>query len=317
MNALPDFEATTRSQIFRAYEKARDAYEPVGINVGDLGFECERSLWYSFRHASPAEIIEGRKLRIFDTGNREEERILDDLRAIGCIVRGGQERVTLVGGHVRGRIDGEVIGVIEAPHTVHIVECKSSNEKGFKEVQKQGVAKAKPLHYCQCQIYMHGRQLTRALYVCVNKNDDDLYIERIAYDQDYCERMLARAERIIKADDPPSKLHEDPTKPAAYVCGFCKHKGVCHDGAFPRRNCRTCLFSTAITTGDQAGWDCGKWSMPLSLAQQEEGCGSHLFLPGLVPGEQVDAGDDWVLYKLRDGTAWFNGQPEADSQESC
>lgn len=307
MTAIPDFEATTRQQIYRAYERLRESYEQRGINVGELGGECDRAIWYSFRHASPAEIIEGRKLRIFDTGNREEERIIADLRAVGCEVRSEQARVRLVGGHVRGKIDGEALGVIEAPQTVHLVECKSSNDKGFKEIQKKGVKEARPTHYCQAQIYMHGRVLSRALYVCVNKNDDDIWIERLAYDKEYCERMLVRAERIIKTDDPPSKISEKPTIPP---CVFCRHKAICHDGAFARRNCRTCLFATAVTNGDQDGWNCAKWHKPLLLEEQEAACPSHLFLPGLVPGKQIDASDDTVTYELRDGTTWVNGAPE-------
>ena len=297
----------TRSKIFEAYEAAREEYEPVGINVGDLGTECDRALWYSFRRVSAPERIEGRKLRLFETGNIEEERILADLRAIGCDVRSQQERVRLVGGHVRGKIDAECVGVPEAPVAVHTVECKSSNEKGFKELLKDGVQKAKPLHYAQCQTYMHARGVERCLYVCVNKNDDDIHAERVRYDVEYCLRMLARAERIINADDPPPKLHEDPSAKMAFVCGFCNHNAVCHRGHWPRQHCRTCIFSTPNPSGENADWSCSKHHKPLTLDEQAAGCDDHLFLPGVVPGEQVDAGDDWVLYKLRDGTAWVNG----------
>lgn len=307
MAPLAPITARTASTIFAAYETARASYEAVGINVGELGTECDRALWYAFRRASPAEKIEGRKLRIFATGNIEENRILDDLRAIGCDVRSEQEKVRFVGGHVRGKIDAEAVGVPEAPKRVHLVECKSSNDKGFKELQKLGLAKGKPLHFGQCQIYMHGRSLERALYICVNKNDDDIYVERIAYDAAYCLRTLARAERIVSADDPPSKLHEDPTSKMAFACGYCRHKDVCHNDAWPRRNCRTCLHSTPVLTSDNACWDCAKHNKPLTLAEQEAGCSSHLFLPGLVPGAQVDSTDDTVTYTLRTGEAWVNG----------
>jgi hypothetical protein len=307
MVALPDFENTTRTQIFRAYEKAREPYEQVGINVGELGGECDRALWYTFRRASPAvEIIDGRKLRIFETGIIEEGRIISNLRSTGCDVRSEQERVQFVGGHVRGKIDGEALGVVEAPKTVHLVECKSSNDKAFRDVRKNGVQKAKPLHYCQCQMYMHGRGLARALYVCVNKDDDDIYVERVPYDVEFCLRMLARAERIIKSDDPPGKISDNPSIPP---CLWCRHKAVCHEDAWPRRNCRTCLYSTAVTTSKNACWDCARWNRPLTLEQQEAGCPQHRFLPGIVPGEQIDADIDTgdVTYKLKDGTVWING----------
>lgn len=294
----------TRSAIFKAYESARSSYEPVGINVGDLGHECDRYLFYNFRRVSPPEVIEGRKLRIFDTGDIEEKRILDDLRAIGCTIANEQARVKFVGGHVRGKIDAEAQGIPEAPKTVHIVECKSSNEKGFKSLLKDGLQKGKPLHFGQCQMYMHGRGLTRALYVCVCKDNDDIFVQRVEYDATYCLRLLARAERIIRADDPPSRISEKPTIPP---CLWCRHRPVCHEGEWSRRNCRTCLHATAITTSTEACWDCALWQKPLTLDEQAAGCASHLFLPGLVPGEQVDATDSTVTYKLANGETWVNG----------
>jgi hypothetical protein len=295
----------TRSAIFKAYEAARSSYEPVGINVGDIGHPCERALWYGFRHVSQLEILDGRKIRLFETGDIEEQRIVDDLISIGVDVRNRQEKVRFVGGHVRGKIDGEVHGIPEAPKRVHLLECKSSNDKGFKALQKDGVEKAKPMHFATFQTYMKGRGLERVHYHCVNKNDDDVYVERVAYDAEFALRTLARAERIIRADDPPSRISEKPTIPP---CLWCRHKGVCHEGAWPRRNCRTCLFSTPVLTSENACWDCGKFNRPLTLDEQAAGCPSHLFLPGLVPGEQIDATDSTVTYKLANGETWVNGQ---------
>ena len=45
----------------------------------------------------------------------------------------------------------------------------------------------------------------------------------------------------------------------------------------------------------------------LSRRDQDAGCAAHLYIPDLVPGEQVDAGEDWVGYRLADGTAWRDG----------
>jgi hypothetical protein len=301
----------TRATIFAAYEKARSNYEPVGINVGDMGAECDRALWYAFRRASSSEVIEGRKLRIFDTGDIEETRILDDLRSIGCAVGWKQAKVRFVGGHVRGKIDAEAEGLPIHPPRL-LVECKSSNERGFKEVVKKGCKEAKPYHYVQCQLYMHGRSLPTCLYVVVNKNDDDIHTELIPYDSEFCLRQLARAERIIRNDDPPSKLHEDPNAKAAFVCKMCRHKGVCHDGDWPRRNCRTCIHATPILTSENACWDCAKHAKPLTLDEQAAGCPDHLFIPALVPGKQIDADPEnsTVTYTLHTGETWVNGRAE-------
>ena len=34
------------------------------------------------------------------------------------------------------------------------------------------------------------------------------------------------------------------------------------------------------------------------------GCAQHLYLPALVPGEQIDAGDGWVEYLFGEGLRW-------------
>ncbi len=56
-------------------------------------------------------------------------------------------------------------------------------------------------------------------------------------------------------------------------------------------------------------WKCERHNRSLSARDQREGCAAHLFIPGLVPGEQTDAGEDWVAYTLSDGTVWRDGVP--------
>jgi hypothetical protein len=65
-------------------------------------------------------------------------------------------------------------------------------------------------------------------------------------------------------------------------------------------NCRTCLHATPV----DGGWACERYQRSLSEAEQRAGCENHLYLPALVPGEQVDAGPDWVEYLLPGGNRW-------------
>ena len=44
----------------------------------------------------------------------------------------------------------------------------------------------------------------------------------------------------------------------------------------------------------------------LSPAEQRTACSRHLFIPDLVPGEVIDAGDDIVTYRMNDGASWSN-----------
>src|SRR5690606_35833463 len=185
------------------------------IPASQIAEGCARKLWYDFRWTTPHEAIPGRTLRLFATGNIEEERWVEDLRAIGCEVvdrapDGRQIRVELAGGHVGGYLDSEILGLPEAPTKWHVGEIKSHNLKSFTALKKEGVQKSKPLHFGQMQIYMHARGRDRAIYLAVCKDNDELYTERVHYDAAYVARLLAKAERIIQANELPPRISDNP-----------------------------------------------------------------------------------------------------------
>ena len=134
------------------------------------------------------------------------------------------------------------IGLLEAPKTWHVLEFKTHSRKSFADLTAKTVRDSKPQHFAQMQIYLHLTGLTRALYLAVNKDTDDLYVERVAADRAFAERLLEKAGRIIFAPTPPARLSEDPSW---YQCRFCDHAPLCHQGQAAAVNCRTCLHSHA------------------------------------------------------------------------
>ena len=317
MADLPAIESVTVGAIYAAYEANRREEWFGNIGMSAFGNECDRSLWYDWRKAAPPEQLDGRKLRLFETGHREEERLVADLKHQAGIpvqdrdpATGKQFKVTCLGGHVSGRLDGRAFGIPEAPKTEHVVEVKTHNEKSFKALVKSGVEKSKPGHFAQMTFYMHLSGLTRALYVACNKNDEAIYTERVEYDPAQAIALVARAERIVAAVSPPMRLHEDPTSKAAFACGWCPARSLCHAGEFARRHCRTCLHATPVVgDGDASLWRCERLKADLTPQAQAVGCALHLYIPGLVPGEQVDADLDaeTVTYALTNGTTWVDG----------
>lgn len=297
-----------------AVEKAFDEHERVYLGGSVIGEECWRKLWYGFRWASEPEKFDGRMLRLFRRGHREEISMVEDLRRTGVTVlevdgnTGRQWEVSDHGGHFGGHLDGIALGVIEAPAKVHLLECKTHNQKNFRELLRKGVEIAQPHHYAQMQIYMHHMSLTRALYLAVNKNDDTYYSERVRYDPLFAMRLVAKAGEIIGAYKAPDKRFSNPNARMAFPCGTCHHLPLCHQGGWARRNCRTCVHATPELDG-KARWHCTRNNIDLSPADQKAGCGSHLFLPDLVPGEQLDASaeEEWIEYALADGTVWRDG----------
>lgn len=311
MAPIPKPQASTVRAIYAAYEANNNPRDGRSISVSTLAEECERKLFYDYRWVSPHETIQGRTLRIFETGVIEEARWIDNLRMIGCEVvshepDGKQIMVEACNGHIRGYLDSEILGLPEAPKTWHVGEIKSHNLKSFTALKKDGVQKSKPLHYGQLQTYMYRRNRERGIYLAVCKDNDELYIERVQLDLPYVLRLLARAERIIAANEPPARLHEDPNSKMAFACGWCKHKGHCHEGTWPRSNCRTCLYSSPE---DGGSWSCARWSKPLSNDEQQAGCPAHLYLPALIHGEQIDSDEEaeTITYKMKDGAIWVDG----------
>ncbi len=301
--------------------KRKTARHGYRIPAGKVGTECLRALYYKFRWASPLQEIDGRTARIFQTGEIEEDRLIGELEDAGLIVvdedikfdKNGKPQqigVSFADGHGFGWLDGEIAGIPEAPKKVHVLELKSHNQNSFSQLVKQGVKGSKPEHFGQVQIYMHTRKRDRALYVAVNKNTDEIYSERIEYDFHYCERKERDAKRVVFDATPPPRVMD---KPNSFICRMCDHTAICHEGARPEINCRTCIYLTPVSGGT---FLCSKFNVSLNRRRQEMGCARHLFLPHLIEGEQVgaDLKAGWISYAMRDGSTFENWEPGGDDQ---
>ncbi len=257
-----------------------DAYRGVDspfrthLGASVIGDECARKIWYGF-HWTTVPSFGGRILRLFNRGHLEEGRFIAALLAIGCQVyqqdsNGKQFRISGVGGHFGGSGDGIVIGLpdLNDPSLPALLEFKTHNDKSFMKLKKEGVRSAKFEHYVQMQIYLRKMNLTVALYMAVNKNDDEIYAEIITLDTETSDQFIDRAGQIIALRVPPARISESP---GWFACAWCDHKPVCHLKKDPHKNCRTCEFSFCNLEG---GWYC-EWdhsSVELTPEQQEKGC---------------------------------------------
>lgn len=219
MAQLPESVVDPVASAIFAHYQAKHGAEPARgyLGASSIGKSCSRALWYGFRWAKPAEFT-GRLYRLFQSGHLQEPRVVADLRAIGCQVYevnpadGKQFSFSepATGHHFRGNCDGILTGLPGAEKTVHMLEVKTSSDKLFKVLQTQGVEKAKPEHFKQMQIYMKWSQdqfgangCKRALYVCVNKNTDEIHTERLEYQSAVVQALLDKALAIVKAVEPP------------------------------------------------------------------------------------------------------------------
>jgi len=301
------------------------------LGFSQIGDKCDRKLWYIFHHVAKPS-FKGRILRLFDTGHRAEARFVEELRAIGFEVweldpnTCRQLSVRELGGHLSGSLDA----VIKArPNTEAfeiaggkpiVCEMKTHNEKSFAALAGKlekgvrvfdpstcGVEKTKPVHFAQANIYAYKMGIDKCLYMAVNKNTDELYIERWKTKKRLSKSLIKRGVEIVNMDNPPAGISNNSSW---YECRFCDFSGICHDNKIPEVNCRTCLHSTPNT--ETGKWDCARHgesmradgtAMPICAGAD------HRFIPSLLPWDAIDANqdDNWIQYVLPNGQHIRNG----------
>jgi len=305
---IPESNHSIQALVDKHHES--QAEPPRGhMGCSQLGHPCDRWLWLSFRWAVQPK-FPGRILRLFRRGQMEEATIVSDLRAIGLDVRGAGKQQARVdfGCHVSGSIDAIVeSGVPEAPKKRHIAEFKTHSKKSFDDLEKNGVEKSKPEHWVQMQLYMHGTEIDRALYLAVCKDDDRIYTERINYDQEAAEKAVERGRRLALSDRMPEPISTDPSW---YQCKFCDAHEFCHESKTTEHvNCRTCAHSTATKASE---WHCAKWNAVIPVDAQRTGCEGHVLHPDLVAWQRKDGPDEWTAVYEINGTNVANGDPEQE-----
>jgi hypothetical protein len=280
----------TIKRIFEHYQNKRKGEHRPHLGGSQIGRECDRALWYQFRWAWTPH-FEGRMLRLFETGDREEDRVVRNLRDVGVTVwdrdpdTGRQVRFEACGGHFALSLDGvgENFPESKKPHTL---EFKTMNTKSFRKLSEDGLEKSNAIYWAQCQIGMHLSKLERCYFFAVCKETDAIYGERIRYDPAQGIKLEAKANRIVFAPLPPPRITEDPSD---WRCKFCPYFAVCQGNKIPEVHCRTCAH---VTPENNGSWSC-------SLGNKvDKPCANHLFIPQMMPKdlEVKDAGTDWVDY---------------------
>lgn len=248
------------------------------------GGKCPRSIWYSYRWFVVPQ-FQGRLLRLFNRGHLEEARFIAALRCADVTVwqydaNGKQYGIKGSYGHYGGSGDGIGTNIAGLPKEAYAVtEFKTHSGKSFAKLLSDGMKQSKWEHYVQMQQYMVKFQKPFGLYGAVNKDNDDLHFELVALDSEVGEQAIARADKIIWMTTPPRQIGSPPS-PGNFDCRWCDHKGVCHGGVQPAKNCRTCVHSQPLKEGDQiwgpadgAVWGCNRKGIRLGRDAQEAGCG--------------------------------------------
>ena len=250
------------ASITRALSRVRRIEAPRNyIGASIAGDPCSRLLFYANENA-PTAPNEAQSLRIFDFGNAVEALAVQWLRAAGFYVyerspaTGEQFRVTADTGTL-GHLDGVIsdcdllpglFGAKSAPHAA-LLEVKSHKGRKFNEVANLGVKSAMFMHYVQMQCYLGSRaqiaailntaqKLDTCIYVAINKDTCEIYIEEVPYDKETFLQILSRIRAIKSASSPPPRIKSAKTDAP---CKWCNYQIHCFNDkratSLPKRAC--------------------------------------------------------------------------------
>ena len=252
------------------------------------GYECNRQRFYYFHWGSDPEKISAKTSRIFRLGTSFEKICIEDLNSIGIevfrrdkngkkIVMTGkeseeQELLKGVTGHEKGYPDGRCLGVVENPKLEHLLEMKTMNAKNWNFLwRKRNIKISHPRYYAQTQRYMIETKLKACLFIAINKDNSEYYIEIIQYNEGYAKDLIRKEQEIFLSDKPPEKTFSNND----WQCKVCHHNPLCNGEIKPLKNCRSCIYSDLKMKGK---WVCTKNKKNndakgfLSFEKQKNGC---------------------------------------------
>jgi hypothetical protein len=268
---IPVQEVEVVDRIYEAIEKKN--YHPLKLSrlgASGIGEECIRKIWLAWRSYDNIQ-PKGRILRLFETGNLQETRIINDLRNAGYSVWNMTDNETQFEygdktGHFVVKVDGIIKGIPGAEVKAHILEIKTHNTKSFADLEKKGVAGSKPSHYYQVQSGMMFSNVDRGFYVALNKDNEQYYVRRIKPDPEVQNDILERIKTLTEAEIAPARIGENIE---SYPCSWCDYKEVCYGKKPPLKTCRSCEHSKPFENGT---WLCTLKNSTLTLKDQLAAC---------------------------------------------
>lgn len=254
------------------------------LGMSQLGGPCLRQSFLNHRNAAlpldPDNMSEedlqryGCAARLFDRGHLEEPRFVKRLRPFFKEIyevdpeTGKQFEVTNFDGLVQGHMDAQAVDLTINGEVLaegrYLLEFKTHGESSFekmvgkykglkinrKRVGGKGVQVAKPEHYAQMHLYKgHDIRLDGIIYISVNKNTDEWYMEAVEFDPDFFEETLDQAETILSVKSPPARMeYASPVK--NFWCNYCcDHKDICFGFGKINQVCSTCEAYSPTSEG--------------------------------------------------------------------
>jgi hypothetical protein len=216
-------------------EKADPPEEKIRGYLGAsvIGSECMRRAQYDWMCDPPAH---GVRLRdIFDRGHWGEDLSREHLKRAKFKFAASDDpglKFCSADGQFRGHIDGKILGGPAVPGVGYPCcwEHKCVNDRGWKDLERDGLAKAYPGYFIQVQIYMAYLSLTKhpTLFTALNANDCHRLHLLVPFDPVKAQLWSDRAAEIIRATRVGELLPRFTENPNDYRCkNLCGHYERC------------------------------------------------------------------------------------------
>lgn len=207
------------------------------VGASAIGADCERSIQFEFAGAPREKDFAPKTLRKFDFGHMGEElarawfgdagfKLVTKNQRTGQLFRFAQ-----LDGRFCGTPDGVFIGGPEISGVGYpcLWETKSTGAKTFREIEKQGLKKARPGYYAQVAIYQAYLELTDhpAIFTVTNLDSGEQLHLLIPFDAQVAQEMTDRAVRIVKATDAQELLPRPFADASDYRCKMCAFATRC------------------------------------------------------------------------------------------
>lgn len=207
------------------------------LGASRLGENCARKLQYEFMGAEPDYPFTGKQLRTFAMGHHLESLVISWMKDAGFDIRthnkdGQQYSFSVANDRIAGHIDGVIVAGPDGFLYPALFECKTLNNKSWKDLEKHGLAVSKPGYYVQIQLYMAYMQLTEApaLLVALNKDTSELYFEWVAFDGAVAQKYSDRAVQILQASEASELLPRLSQDHNYFECKWCPYHQTCFGG---------------------------------------------------------------------------------------
>lgn len=206
------------------------------LGGSSIGEPCTRRLQYEFLNGPKDEGSEfpARTRRIFHRGHQGEEWMVAWIRSAGFKLRthgkdGRQFGFEDCDGRFKGHADGVFIEGPDGFKYPALWENKVLGAKGWKQVQKHGVAKAYPKYAAQIATYQAYMQLAEhpAFFTALNADTMEIYLELVPFNAELAQACIDKAAAILTATDHGETLPRVSDDPEGFACKWCPFHGTC------------------------------------------------------------------------------------------